>query len=222
MKPRITTKQMPIKNDQHQLRSSIIADSHHRLNDNPSDTYMAFAPSFLIKTNTHQQSSRSGKVFLNFVTIFFSAAALVGCASFQSIPPETPVATVLEKFGRPSTTCTRPDGTQRLIWTTQPFGQFAWGTNTTPQGNIVGFQQLLTDAHFQVLSTGKWTAKDVECEFGAPANKDGIAKGEEIVWGYRYKQYEVWPGMMYVYLGADGNLVNRYHTAPDPVTLIGR
>jgi hypothetical protein len=159
------------------------------------------------------------KVLLSFSAAFFTLTVLGGCASFQATPPGTPVSVVLEKFGQATTRCARPDGTQRLIWTTQPFGQYAWGTDTTSQGTISGFQQLLTDAHFQVLATGKWTANDVLCEFGEPANKDGVAKGSEVVWGYRYKQYDVWPGMMYVYLGPDGNLVNRFHTAPDPATL---
>lgn len=166
-----------------------------------------------------QANDRTRKVNLSFIAAFLSTALLGGCASYQATPPGTPVAAVLEKFGKPSTICMKPDGTQRLIWSQQPFGQYAWGTNTTPQGSIVGFEQLLTDAHFQVLATGTWTAKDVVCEFGEPANKDGVAKGREIVWGYRYKQYDVWPGMMYVYMGPDGNLVNRFHTAPDPATL---
>lgn len=148
-----------------------------------------------------------------------SIALLAGCANYQSVKPGMPVAEAIQKLGKPSTTCTLEDGTQRLIWTMQPYGQYAWGTNTTKQGTVVEMKQLLTDAHFQVLANGKWNAQQVLCEFGEPANKYGIAKGDEIVWAYRYKQEGVWASMMYVYMGPQGNLVNRFHPAPDPDTL---
>lgn len=150
-----------------------------------------------------------------------SLAILAGCANYQSVKPGMSTAEAIQKLGKPSTTCTRDDGTQRLIWTLQPYGQFAWGTNTTKDGKVVEIQQLLTDAHFQVLATGKWTDQQLACEFGEPANKYGVSKGSEIVWAYRYKQEGVWPAMMYVYMGPQGNLVNRFHPAPDPDTLGG-
>jgi len=150
---------------------------------------------------------------------FITVAALGGCVNYHSVKPGMTIAEAVQKLGKPSTTCTREDGTQRLIWTMQPYGQYAWGTNTTPQGTVVGVQQLLTDANFQKLATGKWTDKQVLCEFGEPANTYGIAKGREIVWAYRYKQEHVWDSMMYVYMGPQGNLVNRFHPAPDPATL---
>lgn len=148
-----------------------------------------------------------------------SVAILAGCANYQSVKPGMSVTEAIQKLGKPSTTCKRDDGTERLIWTMQPYGQFSWGTNTTPQGTVVGLQQLLTDANFQKLATGRWTDKQVLCEFGEPANTYGIAKGHEIVWAYRYKQDDVWASMMYVYMGPQGNLVNRFHPAPDPATL---
>ncbi len=148
-----------------------------------------------------------------------SVAVLAGCANYQSVKPGMSVAEAVQKLGKPTTTCTRDDGTQRLIWTMQPYGQYAWGTNTTKQGTVVEMQQLLTDAHFQVLANGKWTDQQVLCEFGEPANKYGIAKGNEIVWAYRYKQEGVWAEMVDVYRGQEGNLVSRFHPAPDPDTL---
>lgn len=161
----------------------------------------------------------SGLKRSGFALAVASIALLAGCANFQSVKPGMSVTEAIQKLGKPSTTCTLEDGTQRLIWTMQPYGQYAWGTNTTKQGTVVEMKQLLTDAHFQVLANGKWTAQQVLCEFGEPANKYGIAKGDEIVWAYRYKQEDVWAAMMYVYMGPQGNLVNRFHPAPDPDTL---
>jgi hypothetical protein len=148
-----------------------------------------------------------------------SIALVTGCANYQSVKPGMSAAEAIQKLGKPSTLCTREDGSQRLIWTMQPYGQYAWGTNTTKDGKVVEMQQLLTDKHFEVLSTGKWTDQRLACEFGEPANKYGVAKGNEIVWAYRYKQDGAWNSMMYVYMGPQGNLVNRFHPAPDPDAL---
>lgn len=156
---------------------------------------------------------------ISFALTLTSIAILAGCVNYQSVKPGMSTAEAIQKLGKPSTTCTRDDGTQRLIWTMQPYGQYAWGTNTTKDGKVIELKQLLTDAHFKVLATGKWTDKQVACEFGEPANKYGIAKGNEIVWAYRYKEDDVWASMMYVYMGAQGNLVNRFHPGPDPDTL---
>ena len=49
-----------------------------------------------------------------------SVAVLAGCANYQSVKPGMSVAEAVQKLGKPTTTCTRDDGTQRLIWTMQP------------------------------------------------------------------------------------------------------
>jgi hypothetical protein len=178
----------------------------------------------LTPISDHQAATSSNRALralrpLSLALALTSIAILAGCANYQSVKPGMTTAEAIQKLGKPSTTCTRDDGTQRLIWTLQPYGQYAWGTNTTKDGKVVEMQQLLTDAHFQVLATGKWTDKQLACEFGEPANKYGVSKGDEIVWAYRYKQESVWASMMYVYMGAQGNLVNRFHPAPDPDSL---
>lgn len=178
-------------------------------------TKMTALPSLKPDTALPKRPLRLGRLTLALASV----AILAGCANYQSVKPGMSVTEAIQKLGKPSTTCKRDDGTERLIWTMQPYGQFSWGTNTTPQGTVVGLQQLLTDANFQKLATGRWIDKQVLCEFGEPANTYGIAKGHEIVWAYRYKQDDVWASMMYVYMGPQGNLVNRFHPAPDPATL---
>ena len=146
--------------------------------------------------------------------------ALSGCAQLQSVKPNTPVADVIKQFGKPTTVCRNQDGTERLVWSQQPFGHYAWGTNTTKDNTIGQITQVLTDAHFELLSTGTWSDERVRCEFGPPANIEGIAKGNEKVWGYRYMQFSAWYAMMYVYMGPNGNLANRHHPGPDPALLL--
>ena len=152
------------------------------------------------------------------LSLLVCAALVSGCNTIGSVAPGTPVADVIKVHGKPDSTCKNTDGTERLVWTGQPYGQFAWGTNTTKDGKIIKIEQILTDTQFEILAIG-WTAKQVECQFGPPANMYGIAKGNEIVWAYRYKQYDVWPAMMYVYMGPKGDRVTRFHPAPDPASL---
>ena len=159
----------------------------------------------------------SGKMAVG-LSLLACAALLTGCNTISSVAPGTPVADVIKVHGKPDSTCKNTDGTERLVWTGQPYGQFAWGTNTTKDGKIIKIEQILTDPQFEVLAIG-WTAQQVACQFGPPSNMDGIAKGNEIVWAYRYKQYDVWPAMMYVYMGPKGDRVTRFHPAPDPASL---
>lgn len=152
-----------------------------------------------------------------------AATAMLGllsaCANIASVPPGTPAQQVQAQFGQPSTACTNKDGAQRMIWSQQPYGQYAWGTNVNTAGNIDGIQPILTDEHFQVLSSGTWTPDQVRCEFGPPAEIDtvGLPGSRQIVWNYRYKQDHVWNSLMYVYFGTDGRAVTRFHPGPDPL-----
>ena len=100
--------------------------------------------------------------------------ALGGCAQLQSAKPGTPVADIIKQFGKPTITCRNPDGTERLVWSLQPFGRYAWGTNITKDNTIGPVTQVLTDAHFAVLSTGTWSDERVRCEFGPPADSLGL------------------------------------------------
>ena len=157
-----------------------------------------------------------------YLLTFGLIGALGGCANITALPAGTPAADIFQKFGKPIADCPQQDGTTRVIWTTQPSGQFAWGANISKAGTLIApVQQILTDEHFQVLSQGKWTQQQVLCEFGPPANIDGVAKNSEIVWAYRYKQSHVWPSLMYVYFDSKGEAVTHFNPAPDPWTLGG-
>lgn len=153
--------------------------------------------------------------------LHFALAAsllLAGCANMVTIPPGTPLAQVEAQFGPPTLQCTNRDGEQRVIWSRQPMGQFAWGTNLNAAGEIQGIVPLLTDEHFQVLRQGTWTPSQVRCEFGPPAIIDsvGLPSVRQIVWSYRYLQDHVWNSLMFVYFGHDGSHVTRFHPGPDP------
>ncbi len=146
--------------------------------------------------------------------------ALGACANMANMPetpPGTPIAQVEAKFGKPNFSCPLPNGGTRAIWTQQPAGQYAWGTDVDAAGNTGRIAPLLTDAHFALLAKGTWTPQQVLCEFGPPAIRDtvGLPSDTQIVWSYRYRQYHVWSSFMYVYFGRDGSHVTHFHPGPD-------
>lgn len=154
---------------------------------------------------------------LRAAVLVAAACTLAACANMTTVPPGTPVSQVEAKYGQPNYSCPLPDGGKRLIWTMQPAGQYAWGTNVDAAGDIDHIAPLLTDKHFEVLAKGVWTPEKVRCEFGPPAKNErvGLPSVQQTVWSYRYKQYGVWNSFMYVYFGKDGSHVTRFHPGPD-------
>ncbi len=148
-----------------------------------------------------------------------AAGALAACSNLAQVPPGTPLADVAAQYGRPNFSCDMAGGGQRVIWTQQPYGQYAWGANVAADGRVDRVLPILTDAHFKLLAKGAWTADQVRCEFGPPAQVDevGLPSVREVVWSYRYKQSGVWNSLMYVYMGRDGQRVTRFHPGPDPM-----
>ncbi len=146
-------------------------------------------------------------------------AGLAACANMTEVPPGSPLSQVQAQFGTPNFECPLADGGRRVIWTQQPMGQYAWGTNVSPDGLIDRVLPLLTDAHFKVLETGDWGPERVRCEFGPPARIDqaGLGEKREVVWSYRYRENSAWNSLMYVYMGRDGNKVTHFHPGPDPM-----
>lgn len=148
-----------------------------------------------------------------------SIGILAACTSMADIPAGTPLHQVESKYGKPNYSCPAQNGGQRLIWSMQPMGQYAWGTNVDAAGNTDSVQSLLTDEHFRLLASGTWTPEQVRCEFGPPAKVEtvGLPSSTQIVWSYRYRQSGAWNSLMYVYFGIDGTKVTRFHPGPDPM-----
>ncbi|MYN13614.1 hypothetical protein GSY71_10765 [Pusillimonas sp. TS35] len=144
---------------------------------------------------------------------------LAACANMSQTPPGSPLSVVEAKWGKPGFSCPGPNGTQRVIWSQQPLGQYAWGANVNASGNIDRIEPLLTDRHFEKLRTGTWTRDQVRCEFGPPADIStvGLPSNTQLVWSYRYLQSGVWNSLMYVYFGTDGERVTSFHPGPDPM-----
>lgn len=144
---------------------------------------------------------------------------LTGCTTMADIPAGTSLNTVQGKYGQPTLSCINDDGTQRLIWSQQPLGLYAWGTNVDAQGNVGVIHQLLDDRFFNQVSEGRWDAERVTCEFGPPAQIEsvGLPSVRKTVWGYRYMQYDTWHMIMNIFFDPETMLVVDHYPTPDPM-----
>ncbi len=152
-------------------------------------------------------------------TVALAPLLLSACANMADIPAGTPLSEVQTQFGAPNFSCTNRDGQQRVIWTTQPMGQYAWGANVDSAGNTDQVVPILTTQHFRKLDEGRWNQEQVRCEFGPPAEIGvvGLPSVRQDVWSYRYKESGAWNSLMHVYFDLYTGEVTRYHSGPDPM-----
>lgn len=145
--------------------------------------------------------------------------SLAACANITSTPPGSALSEVTAQHGAPNYSCTTSNGTQRVIWTMQPLGQYAWGANVDSNGNIDQVVPLLTNQNFRKLDKGVWSEDDLRCEFGPPAEiaPVGLPSVRRTVWSYRYKENGAWNSLMHVYFDPETNTVEKYHSGPDPI-----
>lgn len=146
------------------------------------------------------------------------ALLLVGCSSMQDIPPGTSLAEVQARYGAPTITCPHQNGGERMVWSTQPMGQYAWATTAGPDGRVGQVEQILTDAAFKQVKLNEWTQEQLQCAFGPPAEVSvvGLPSSRSLIWSYRYRQAGAWNSLMHFYLSDEGRVI-RMHPGPDPM-----
>ncbi|MFC4274125.1 hypothetical protein [Achromobacter aloeverae] len=144
------------------------------------------------------------------------ALALAGCASPDSAKPGTLLSDMEKQYGPPSTQCPAPNGGQRVVWSQQPEGSYAWSADIDSDGRVVRVAQVLKEEFFKNIQPG-WSPDQVRCVFGPPAKTSvtGLGEKREEIWTYRYVQDLRWHMVMYVYMGRDGKGVTHFHTGPD-------
>ena len=123
------------------------------------------------------------------------------------ITPGTPRADVIARMGTPTRVVPLANG-ERLQYSLQPAGQYAWMVDLDGAGRVQRVRQVLTAADFQRIVVGQWTRSDVEREFGPPARIDVVGSWSGPIMAYRWSDGS---DMFYwVYLDAD-NVVRRAH-----------
>jgi hypothetical protein len=152
-------------------------------------------------------------------TVLALAAAtlvLAACAhpwNSVDIAPGTPRDQVIARAGQPVRIVPLPDGGQRLQYTLQPWGRYAFMVDLDASGRVVRSRQVLTAQEFARIEPGTWTRADGEREFGPPAQVDGVSSWNGPVMMYRWKEFGGGSDMFYyVYLDPQG-VVRRAHPA---------
>ena len=142
-----------------------------------------------------------------------SALLLGACAhpwNSVNIAPGSTREQVIAQAGPPARVVPLPGGGQRLQYTLQPFGQYAFMVDLDAAGRVVRSRQVLTATEFQRIEPGRWTAADVEREFGPPAKVDGVASFRGAVWTYRWRDPGGADMFYWVYVDPQG-VVQRAH-----------
>lgn len=142
------------------------------------------------------------KVF-NLKTACFAVAlsvvgVLAGCAHPQLVSMGETQQEVIAYLGEPAAQTPMPDGTVRLTYSGQPFGQDAWWLFIGKDGTVVSREQGLQEKYFNLLTPGKSTEADVWALWGKCAQKYEFPLVNQHAWMYRYKapggfDMAVWP-----------------------------
>jgi hypothetical protein len=142
-----------------------------------------------------------------------AALLLAGCASpfgAAAIAPGTPRDQVIARMGQPTRVVPLPGGAQRLQYSLQPAGQYAWMVDLDPAGRVTSARQVLDERDFERIVPGQWTRGDVEREFGPPARIDAVANWSGPVLTYRWRDVQGADMFYWVYLDPQG-VVRRAH-----------
>jgi hypothetical protein len=141
------------------------------------------------------------------------AAVLAGCAYnplfAHDVPPGTSRQDVLARLGQPTRVVAIPGG-ERLQYSLQPVGQYAWMVDLDATGKVVRSRQVLALADFNRIVPGQWTREDVEREFGPPARVDAVSSWNGPVMTYRWRDVAGGDMFYWVYLDPR-NVVQRAH-----------
>jgi hypothetical protein len=141
------------------------------------------------------------------------ALLLAACASpfgAANIPRGTPRADVVSRLGPPTRVLPLADGSQRLQYSGQPAGQYAWMVDLDAAGRVTSARQVLDEQDFNRIVPGQWTRADVEREFGPPARVDAVASWNGPVLTYRWRDVQGANMLYFVYLDPQG-IVRRAH-----------
>jgi hypothetical protein len=146
---------------------------------------------------------------------FVLAAAVVagGCAhpwNTMNIPPGAPRDEVIARAGPPIRELPLPGGGQRMQYTLQPLGRYAFMVDLDNAGRVVQTRQVLTPLEFNRIQPG-WTRADVEREFGPPAEITRVTSFHGDVMSYRWAEGHN-PMFYFVYVDPNG-VVQRSHQA---------
>lgn len=139
---------------------------------------------------------------LAFLTLLALVVQLAGCALPARERPGALRAEVLARLGPPTAIFPLPSG-ERLLYSELPAGFAAYNLDFDANGRLVRNEQVLTQARFESLPVGVWTAADVQRTFGAPVRVERVARFDGDIWTYRFRQ-NADPRLAHVHLDPGG------------------
>jgi len=143
------------------------------------------------------------------------AALLVACTGYgpSGFGQGTSVTTVTQRMGPPSGEHALPSGGRRLEFARGPFGKHTYMLDFDASGQLMSWQQVLTETRFNEITAGM-SAAHVLSQIGRPATIWGIPRQRQIVWSYRYESpFCQW---FMVGMGLDDKVVDTAY-GPDPL-----
>ena len=149
------------------------------------------------------------------IASFAAALALAACATPNSLSPGTTLDEARARLGNPTGSYSLPGGGTRLQYSNQPFDQSVWNANFDAQGRLANVEQVMTDAAFARVQSGKDTRNEVLRDFGEPAETFYYKLRDESAWMYRYYTYGGFKAAMFIYFDPAG-VVKRTETGLDP------
>jgi hypothetical protein len=145
--------------------------------------------------------------------LVFCVALLAGCANpwnTMNIPPGASREDVIAHAGQPIRVLPLRDGGERMQYTLQPTGRYAFMVDLDRTGHVMQVRQVMTRAEFNRIVPDQWTRADVEAEFGPPALVDHVTSFQGDIYTYRWYEPGQGPMFWYVYFDPQG-IVRRAH-----------
>jgi hypothetical protein len=146
--------------------------------------------------------TRRGGGVLARLALLVLAVQFSGCALPAREKAGALRAEVVARLGPPTAVFALPAG-ERLLYSELPAGFAAYNLDFDASGRLVRNEQVLTQARFENLPVGVWTAADVQRTFGAPLRVERVARFEGDIWTYRFRQNSD-PRLAHVHLDRQG------------------
>jgi hypothetical protein len=158
--------------------------------------------------------------FASVVTATAIAWALAGCQTPAGIANGTTEAQAVSSLGTPTARIPLANGDLRLQYSGQPSQQSVWNLDFDSAGRLVRREQMMTDAAFSTIRSGKSTQQDIVRDFGPPADVQTYPLKKETSYMYRYYMAGGFPAAMFVNFDPAGVVVGT-QTGLDPYMLGG-
>lgn len=145
--------------------------------------------------------------------LVFCMALLAGCANpwnTMNIPAGASRQDVIARAGQPIRVLPLANGGERMQYTLQPTGRYAFMVDLDATGHVLQVRQVMTPAEFNRIVPDRWTRADVEAEFGPPAQVDHVGSFNGDIYTYRWYEPGQGPMFWFVYFDPQG-IVRRAH-----------